>query len=105
MLYAGVDAHRTATHVTIVNDTGKVLTRRRVPSSSDELRRLFANYHEPIKAVVEATYNWGPVYDWLDEIADDVVLAHRRRSGPLPRRASRTIGSTPRHWPSSCGPT
>ena len=76
MLYAGVDAHRTATHVTIVNDTGKVLTRRRVPSSSDELRRLFANYHEPIKAVVEATYNWGPVYDWLDEIADDVVLAH-----------------------------
>jgi len=76
VLYAGVDAHRTATHVTIVNDTGKVLTRRRVSSSSDELRRLFANYQEPIKAVVEATYNWGPVYDWLDEIADDVVLAH-----------------------------
>jgi transposase len=76
VLYAGVDAHRTATHVTIIDDAGKVLTRKRVPSSSDDLRRLFANYQEPIKAVVEATYNWGPVYDWLDEIAEDVVLAH-----------------------------
>jgi transposase len=73
---AGVDAHRTKTHVTIVDDVGKVLTRKRVSSSSDELQRLFAHYQEPIKAVVEATYNWGPVYDWLDEIADDVVLAH-----------------------------
>ena len=76
MLYAGVDAHRTATHVTIVDGAGKVLTRKRISSSSGELQRLFAGYKEPVKAVVEATYNWGPVYDWLDEIADDVVLAH-----------------------------
>jgi len=76
VLYAGVDAHRTAAHVTIVDDAGKVLTRKRVANSSDELRQLFSKYQEPIKAVVEATYNWGPVYDWLDEITDDVVLAH-----------------------------
>jgi transposase len=62
--------------VTIVDDAGKVLTRKRVSSSSHELQRLFAGYEEPIKAVVEATYNCGPVYDWLDEIPDDVVLAH-----------------------------
>ncbi len=76
VLYAGVDAHRTATHITIVDDAGKVLTRKRVSSSSDGLRSIFGNYNEPIKAVVEATYNWGPVYDWLDEIADEVILAH-----------------------------
>jgi transposase len=76
VLYAGVDAHRTSAHVTIVNDADKVLTCKRVSSTSDDLRRIFANYREPIKAVVEATYNWGPVYDWLDEIATDVVLAH-----------------------------
>jgi hypothetical protein len=39
VLYAGVDAHRTATHITIVDDTGKVLTRKRVSSSSDGLPR------------------------------------------------------------------
>lgn len=76
VLYAGVDAHRTAAHVTIIDGSGRILTRKRVASSSDDLRRVFAGYEEPIKAVVEATYNWGPVYDWLDEIADDVILAH-----------------------------
>lgn len=76
VLYAGVDAHRTATHITIMDDAGKVLTRKRVSSSPDGLRSIFANYNEPIKAVLEATYNWGPVYDWLDEVADEVILAH-----------------------------
>jgi hypothetical protein len=85
VLYAGVDAHRTATHITIVNDTGKVLTRKRVSSSSDGLRTIFANYNEPIKAVVEATYNWGPVYDWLDEIVDEVILAHPTNQSQSPR--------------------
>ncbi len=53
-----------------------MLIRKRVSSSRGELRKFFANYQEPIKAVVEATYNWGPVYDWLDEIVDDTILAH-----------------------------
>lgn len=76
MLYAGVDAHRTVTHVTIVDEAGKILARKRVATTPEGLRTVFANRHEPIKAVVEATYNWGPVYDWLAEIADDVLLAH-----------------------------
>jgi transposase len=29
-----------------------------------------------MKAVLEASYSWGPMYDWLDELADDVILAH-----------------------------
>ena len=61
MLYAGVDAHRTATHVTLVNETGNIVARRRIPSCDHELRKFFASYHEPIKAVVEASYNWGLV--------------------------------------------
>ena len=27
-------------------------------------------------AVIEATRNWGLVYDWLEEVLDDVALAH-----------------------------
>jgi transposase len=29
-----------------------------------------------MKAVLEASYCWGPMFDWLDELADEVVLAH-----------------------------
>jgi transposase len=76
VLYAGVDAHRTTTHVTLVDETGKIIARKRISSCGDELHKFFANYHEPIKAVVEASYNWGLVYDWLDGLVDDVILAH-----------------------------
>jgi hypothetical protein len=38
VLYAGVDAHRTAAHVTIIDGSGRILTRKRVASSSDDLR-------------------------------------------------------------------
>lgn len=76
MLYAGVDAHCTTTHITVMDDAGKILTRKRVASSPEGLRTVFANWREPIKAVMEATYNWGPVYDWLAEMTDEVLLAH-----------------------------
>jgi hypothetical protein len=29
-----------------------------------------------MRAVLEARYTWGPIYDWLAEIADEGVLAH-----------------------------
>ena len=76
MLYAGVDAHRASAHITVMDETGKILRRKRVSSSPEGLKEALGDYQEPIKAVVEATYNWGPVYDWLAEIADEVILAH-----------------------------
>lgn len=29
-----------------------------------------------MKAVLEAGYGWGPIYDWIGEAAEEVVLAH-----------------------------
>jgi transposase len=29
-----------------------------------------------MKAVLEAGYGWGPIYDWIGEVAEEVVLAH-----------------------------
>jgi hypothetical protein len=76
VLYASVDTHRSATHITIVDDAGNVVARKHVASSFDGIRDLFAGQEQPIKAVVEATYNWGLIYDWLAEIADEMILAH-----------------------------
>lgn len=76
MLYVGVDAHKSTSHLTIVNKNGVVLKRKQVPSSLEGLRHVLAPYSEPVKAVLEASYSWGPIYDWLDELVDEVVLAH-----------------------------
>jgi len=76
VLYAGVDAHKATSHITVMDEAGRVLKRKQVPSSLAGLRQALGRYQEPMKAVLEASYSWGPMYDWLDEIADEVVLAH-----------------------------
>ncbi len=76
MLYVGVDAHKATSHITVMDETGQVLKRKRVPSTLPGLYDALGSFREPMKAVLEATYNWGPVYDWLGEIAGDVTLAH-----------------------------
>lgn len=76
MLYVGVDAHRVKSHITILSESGAVVKRTQIPTSLAGLRGVLAGYSEPMQAVLEASYSWGPVYDWLDELVDDVVLAH-----------------------------
>jgi transposase len=76
MLYVGVDAHRRVAQITVMNSTGTVLRRARISSSQEALHEVLSQYREPKKAVLEASYSWAPMYDWLGEMTDSVVLAH-----------------------------
>ncbi len=76
MLYVGVDAHKATSHITVVDTAGKILRRKQVPSTPAGVRDALGSYRESMKVVLEATGSWGPMYDWLAEIADDVILAH-----------------------------
>jgi transposase len=75
-LCAGVDACKATSQITIMDETGKVLRRRRVASSPAGIREALAHCHGPPKAVLAASCSWGPTYDWLAEIADEVAPAH-----------------------------
>lgn len=76
MLYVGVDVAVKESQITVMDEAGKVLQRKRVPSSQAGIQEALGQYQESMKAVLEASYNWGPIYDWLAEVADEVVLAH-----------------------------
>jgi transposase len=76
MLYVGLDAHKETSQITVMDESGRVLKRTRVATSRAGLQGVLRNYRRPLKAVVEASYSWGPVYDWLAEVAQEVVLAH-----------------------------
>jgi transposase len=76
MLYVGLDAHKATSQVTVMDSGGNVLRRKRIVSTPMAVRQALAGYDEPLKAVLEASYCWAPMYDWLDEVADEVVLAH-----------------------------
>jgi len=76
MLYAGVDHHTKTSHITVVDENGDIVRRKGISSNGDDVRKVLEEFNEPIKAVLEAGYNWGKMYDWLGEVADEVVLAH-----------------------------
>jgi transposase len=80
MLYVGVDAHKAHSQMTVMDHTGKILKRRRVASSREGVLEALephrADGGQPMKAVLEAGYGWGPIYDWIGEVADEVILAH-----------------------------
>jgi len=76
MLYAGVDHHTKTSHITLINEKGTVIQKKSLPSDGQSVKEMLSEYGEPIKATLEASYNWGKMYDWLDDVADEVILAH-----------------------------
>lgn len=87
-----------------MDEAGKILKRKRVPSTLAGVSEALGSFRAPMKAVLEASYNWGPVYDWLGEIADDVTLAHPMEVKASPTRASRRTASIRIPWPTCCAP-
>jgi hypothetical protein len=67
MLYVGVDAHKSTSQITVMNEAGVILQRKSVHSTSEGFKAALAGFNEPFKAVLEASYSWGPMYDWLDD--------------------------------------
>jgi len=59
MLYAGVDHHTKTSHITLIDESGKVIKRKDLPSDGQVIKSMLSGYGEPIKATLEASYNWG----------------------------------------------
>jgi transposase len=73
--YVAVDYHKAYSYLVVKDKEGKVGRRGTVNNRKEEFQQFLEPY-KPAKAVLEATRNWGLIYDWLEEILDDVVLAH-----------------------------
>jgi len=76
MSYIAVDYHKKYSYVTILDQEGKCLKEGKVVNKKESLKSFIGKYSEGSEAVVEATWNWAVMYDWLEEIVDKVKLAH-----------------------------
>jgi transposase len=74
--HIGVDYHKSDSHLVVQDSSGKTLRSGRVKNDRQSLGGFLERYRENSHAVVEATRNWMVMYDWLDDICDDVALAH-----------------------------
>jgi transposase len=75
MHYIGVDYHKKYSYI-VVEDEERNPEQRGTVANSREYIQHFLEPYRPAKAVVEATRNWGLIYDWLEGVLDDVALAH-----------------------------
>jgi transposase len=74
--HIGVDYHKSWSHLVVQDNSGKTLRSGRVKNDRPSLAAFLERYRDNSHAVVEATRNWMVIYDWLDAICDEVVLAH-----------------------------
>jgi transposase len=74
--HIGVDFHKAYSQFAVQDSSGKTLRCGRVRNDRRSVENFLAPFSDNAHAVLEACRNWTVMYDWLDEICDDVVLAH-----------------------------
>lgn len=76
MLHVGVDLHKRAAQVAVVDGKGKVLSNCRLDCDEQTMVRFFDRLSEPAQVVMEATSNWYWLADLLQQMEIPVCLAH-----------------------------
>jgi transposase len=75
--FVGVDYHKKFSYGTIMTEAGEIIKQGRFANHPDSVAG-FPGEHggSCCSAVLEATRNWTVMHDWLEELVDDVTLAH-----------------------------
>ncbi len=76
MLYAGLDIHKNFSQAILCREDGSVVKEGKIATTKEELSKFFLEFKEPIKIAIEATTLCEHVFDILEELGYQVVLAH-----------------------------
>jgi transposase len=74
--HVGVDYHKAYSHIVVQDTAGRTVRSGRVRNDGRSVAGFLAPFSENAHEVMEATRNWTVMYDWLDALCDEVVLAH-----------------------------
>ena len=76
MLYVGVAAHKSTSQITVMNEAGVILQRKRVHSTREGFKEALAGYDEPFQAVLEAATAGDQCTTGSTIVSEEVLLAH-----------------------------
>lgn len=76
MRYIGFDIHKRYTYFTEMAEDGAIVERGRVPNTQEAFAGLLVHRTEPVRAALEATFNWYYLYDLIQPLVDDLTLVH-----------------------------
>jgi transposase len=75
MYYIGIDAHKKSCQATVMDDGGRIVERKKIPTGVPELKEFFSRYRKG-RAVVEACPVWEIVYEAGRGAGVEVILAN-----------------------------
>jgi transposase len=75
MRYVGMDLHKQSSQMVVLNESGEVLGKSRIPTRREALVDYFSKLEGPVKVALEATRNWYWVYDTIEPMVDELKLA------------------------------
>ncbi len=76
MDYFGLDIHKHYTVYTHMDEAGNVLGQGRLANERAALEDVFSAAEGPTAVVMEATYHWYHLFDLIEDLVEEVHLAH-----------------------------
>jgi transposase len=78
VLSVGLDLHKKYLQVEALEESGERRAAARLVNEFEQIEGFFRALGEPCRVVLEAGWNWGAMYDWLERIENvvEVQLAH-----------------------------
>ena len=78
MNYVGIDYHKRYSHVTAINEAGRVIRSVGLENNPEVFQEFFKRLEGPSETVLEASRTWGVMYDLLEDLeeVESVELAH-----------------------------
>lgn len=82
MLSVGIDYHKRFSQMAVVDESGQRCGGGRVANEFSRVEEFIGSLGEPCRAVIEAGWGWGVMYDWLVQLeaVKEVQLAHPYRT-------------------------
>lgn len=80
MLYVGIDVHKKNLQVCVVDKHDNRLSNCRVANQPETVKEYFSKMTTGCGVALEATHNWGMIYDLLSEMGFDVHICHSKQA-------------------------
>ena len=80
MLYIGMDVHKKSLEVCIVDQEGNRVKRCRLRNELESVLGYFDTIARPAGVALEASHNWGMLYDVLTDRGFDVHICHSKEA-------------------------
>lgn len=80
MLYIGVDVHKKNLSICVLDEESKILRQCKIANELPTVCSFFKEYQEDTKVALEASHNWGALYDLFSEMGLDVSVCDAREA-------------------------